>query len=287
MLPQSEESKILATYTVSPETDVIAERDTKEVQVTLTTIKRGDINLPMHINIVGTNNSQPIILNICAVSVGPPVKVTPEELDFGQVEVLKDYTQKVTIVNASKIPAEFYTFTKQKISIFKPLIKHAVLKPEEKMEVEVVCNADDSSKFSDILHFVVKDGTDKDVVLKAKGTGSTIYCVENLEYLNFETIYTFKTVVKEIFIQNRGRKSQKITWQKSRPVKKKKDEEDKQEEEAVFVIEPESETIPPKYGRNFKFIAHSSKKGRISEQFQLLSQIGTERKSNILKTMTI
>lgn len=64
---------------------MINERDTKEVQVTLTTIKRGDITLPLHINIVGTNNSQPNVLNICATSIGPPVKVTPEELDFGQV----------------------------------------------------------------------------------------------------------------------------------------------------------------------------------------------------------
>mgnify|MGYP000931519496 FL=1 len=185
MLPQSEESKILARYTVSPETDVIAERDSKEVQVTLVTIKRGEITLPLHINIVGTNNSQPNVLNICATSIGPPVKVTPEELDFGQVEVLKDYSQKVTIVNASKIPAEFHAFTKQKVSIFKPMIKHAILKPEEKLEVEVICNADDASKFNDILHFVVRDGNDRDVVLRARGTGSTIYCVENLEYLNF------------------------------------------------------------------------------------------------------
>jgi hydrocephalus-inducing protein len=36
--------------------------------------------------------------------------------------------------------------------------------------------ADDASKFSDILHFVVKDGKDKDIALKAKGVGSTIYC---------------------------------------------------------------------------------------------------------------
>jgi hydrocephalus-inducing protein len=101
-------------------------------------------------------------------------------------------------------------------------------------------------------------------------------------------VYTYKTIVKEIFIQNKGRKSQKISWQKRKPEKKKnKDEEEKTEEEQVFIIEPESETIPPKYGRNFKFIAHSTKKGKISEQFQLISQIGTERKPNILKTMTI
>lgn len=91
----------------------------------------------------------------------------------------------------------------------------------------MVCNADDASKFSDILHFVVKDGKDKDIALKARGVGSTIYCEENLESLNFGTIYTYKTAVKEIFIQNRGRKSQKLTWQRKKATEKKKKEEEK------------------------------------------------------------
>lgn len=60
----------------------------------------------------------------------------------------------------------------------------------------MICNADDSCKFSDILHFVIKDGNDKDVILKARGVGSTIYCAEDLENLNFGTIYTFKTEMK-------------------------------------------------------------------------------------------
>lgn len=72
------------------------------------------------------------------------------------------------------------------------------------------------------MHFVVKDGKDKDIILKAKGVGSTIYCDDNLEMLDFGNIYTFKTAVKEIFIQNRGRKSQKITWQRKKDVGKKK-----------------------------------------------------------------
>jgi hydrocephalus-inducing protein len=92
------------------------------------------------------------------------------------------------------------------------------------MEFDVVCNADDASKFNDILHFVVKDGKDKDIILKAKGVGSTIYCDDNLETLDFGNIYTYKTAVKEIFIQNRGRKSQKITWQRKKDVGKKKKE---------------------------------------------------------------
>lgn len=72
---------------------------------------------------------------------------------------------------------------------------------------------------------MVKDGKDKDVVLKAKGIGSTIYSDDNLEQLDFGNIYTFKTAVKEIFIQNRGRKSQKITWQRKKLLDKKKSKE--------------------------------------------------------------
>jgi hydrocephalus-inducing protein len=48
-----------------------------------------------------------------------------------------------------------------------------------------------------------------------------------LENLNFGIIYTYKTITKEIFIQNRGRKSQKITWQRKKSDGKKKNKEDK------------------------------------------------------------
>jgi hydrocephalus-inducing protein len=45
--------------------------------------------------------------------------------------------------------------------------------------------------------------------------------------LNFGTIYTYKTAVKEIFIQNRGRKPQKISWQRKKLVDKKKNKDEK------------------------------------------------------------
>lgn len=78
IVPQSEESKVLAKYTVSPETGVIDEKSSKELQITLVTCKLGEITLPLHVNIVGTNNNQPHLLNICANSDGPKVAVSPE-----------------------------------------------------------------------------------------------------------------------------------------------------------------------------------------------------------------
>jgi hydrocephalus-inducing protein len=135
VLPQSEESKILARYQVSPESDVIDPDSSKEIQVTLVTMKLNEINLQLHINIIGTNNGQPHLINLWANSIGPKVRVTPLEIDFGHVNVLQDYVRKVTITNDSKIPSDFHAFTKQKISIFRPIQKHAILKPDESIDI--------------------------------------------------------------------------------------------------------------------------------------------------------
>lgn len=59
------------------------------------------------------------------------------------------------------------------------------MKSDESMEIEVVCNADDAAKFTDTLHFVIKEGMDVDVALTARGTGSTIYSKDNLEEIHF------------------------------------------------------------------------------------------------------
>jgi hydrocephalus-inducing protein len=66
------------------------------------------------------------------------------------------------------------------------------LKPDESMEIEVVCNADDAVKFNDTLHFVIKEGMDVDVSLTAKGQGSTIYSKDNLEEIHFGVLYTHR-----------------------------------------------------------------------------------------------
>jgi len=61
------------------------------------------------------------------------------------------------------------------------------------MEIEVVCNADDSTKFLDTLHFVIKEGMDVDVALSARGVGSTVYSKDNLEDIHFGTLYTHRS----------------------------------------------------------------------------------------------
>lgn len=89
----------------------------------------------------------PVILNLMADSVGPIVVVDKEEIDYGNVEVLRDYNEKIRITNKSKIDAEYTAFTKSKESIWKIVQRHGILKPDEEKVVDVVCNADEVQKF--------------------------------------------------------------------------------------------------------------------------------------------
>ena len=56
------------------------------------------------------------------------------------------------------------------------------------------------------MHFVIKEGVDIDIVLKARGIGSTIFCKEDLSYVNFGINYTHRQITREIFVENKGRK---------------------------------------------------------------------------------
>lgn len=131
--------------------------------------------------------------------------------------MLKDYPQKLTLTNDSDIEADFHAFTKNKVSIFKPIQKHGIIRPKESCEIEVLCCADDAVKVNDVLHFVIKEGDDVEVQLRAKGIGSTLFCKDDLTYINMGVNYTFRKVTKEIFVENKGRKPQKLVWTLKKP----------------------------------------------------------------------
>lgn len=74
------------------------------------------------------------------------------------------------------------------------------------MEIEIICNADDRDIFRDVLHLIIKEGVDKDIPLYAKGIGNTIYSREDIKNIKFGTQYTYRNHLKEIFIENKGRR---------------------------------------------------------------------------------
>jgi len=75
VLPQNQESEVLAKYKVDLESGDIDPGKEVTIKVTLVTKKLGEITLPLSINIVGANNQLPYIINIVATSTGPSVEV--------------------------------------------------------------------------------------------------------------------------------------------------------------------------------------------------------------------
>jgi hypothetical protein len=58
-------------------------------------------------------------VNICAVSRGPRVELSSQEVKWGATDCLKDSIRKLTMTNASTIPAAFKTFIKNTRSVFR------------------------------------------------------------------------------------------------------------------------------------------------------------------------
>ncbi len=60
-----------------------------------------------------------------------------------------------------------------------------------------------------------------EVALRAKGVGSTLFCKDNLNLIDFGTEYTHNSITKEFFLENRGRKQMKIQWVRNMKMERK------------------------------------------------------------------
>jgi len=209
IVPQDDQSKRIAIYEVEPKSGEIDPKSPCTINMTLRTETLNNIRIPLYIKVEGYHI--PFMITIMAHSIGPIVSLNRYELDYNNVYVLKDYTEKLTVKNESQIKAEYTAFTKNKESIWKVIQRHGVLDPGDEKEIEVVCNADDLIKFSDTLHIIINNGTDLEVALRAKGIGSTLFCKEDLNNIvEFDIQYTHNNCTREFFLENRGRKPMKI-----------------------------------------------------------------------------
>jgi hydrocephalus-inducing protein len=135
----------MATFDVDCWSSVIEPRQKQVVNVSLKSEILGIIHVDLRVKLEG--HAIPVLIQLNADSIGPIVEVDREDIDYGNVEVLRDYTEKIRIKNQSRIDAEFTAFTKNKESIWKVVQRHGILKPDEEKVVDVVCNADEVQKF--------------------------------------------------------------------------------------------------------------------------------------------
>jgi hydrocephalus-inducing protein len=157
------------------------------------------------------------------------------------------------------------------------------------------------------------------VALRAKGIGSTLYCKDNLNTIDFGTEYTFSNITREFFLENRGRKQMKIQWVRNVKLERKappsapggkKPEEEKgdatsskkptgndktsnaeaqsqggekegEETKQVFTVIPDNIVLNPKMGIMVQFRANSPLVGKIIENWLCNVTSGGERKPKV------
>ena len=147
---------------------------------------------------------------------------------------------------------------------------------------------------------------DVEVQLKAKGTGSTLFTKVKMEQIDFGTEYTHKTVPRQYFLENRGRKPMKIQWVRQNKVDRKKKAGDaaakatatdaatamkrtgsvsgenaKEEEQFVFSVVPDQITLGPRMGIMVEVRAYSHHIGQVAEPWECQVTVGSERKPRV------
>jgi len=78
ILPQDQQSKLLALAITDDIEGIIPPNKSIDVNITLQTQKTGIIRIPLHVKIIGTNIA-PYTINLIATSVGPSVEVSQAE----------------------------------------------------------------------------------------------------------------------------------------------------------------------------------------------------------------
>lgn len=294
ILPQDEQTKMLAEYEPDQVQGSVPAASSHVVTLTLTSKKIGQLQIPLSCRILGHNVPHPLMLT--ANSIGPIVNVDPVILDWGNIKCLERITRTVKLTNDSVIDASVRAFMKSKASLWTVEPKSIQLKPHETVPLSLTLAIDETIKMSDVMHLVVTDGKDATVTVRAKGIDTPVTCSEALDIIDFGIQYTTRTIMREVLIENRGRQPRKLVWvpeagvKKKRPshgrnstpdsdhTKKRGAEVVEEEEPPVFSVIPDTLTLEGKTAYRFQFSAVCSHPGPMSEIFLCQEFVAAERK---------
>ena len=213
--PQAEHSTIIGTYaTETGRKGTIDAHGKISIPVSLTCEKLGKINLPLMVRISG---SEKPALNcaLCAQCIGPNVVLDPpqeEGINWGPTPCLTDTTRTLKITNDSLIPAPFRCYFKNPRSVFRVDTNSGMLAPQESIEITLTAHLDDTITHKESLNILVHEGASISFPLVAKGTGTTLFCVENIANIDFGFQFTTNQCERRYLVQNRGRRAQTLQW---------------------------------------------------------------------------
>ncbi|CAM9551896.1 unnamed protein product [Chrysoparadoxa australica] len=210
-LPQDPSTHALARVVAEPAEGQVPPGGSTEVKIWLTCEMLRQFRLSLTCEILGSTDF-PLQCTVSALSRGPMIESDVPALNWGNIESLRDWTKEVVISNPSKIPAPFKTFISSARSKFRVDVRDGVIAPGKEVTLSVTANLDDTVHHSDELHIIVSEGENKKIPLVARGVGTTMWCPENLQEIDFGVVFSSSTSVKKITLENKGRRQQSLRW---------------------------------------------------------------------------
>ncbi|KAL9642363.1 hypothetical protein ABK040_007361 [Willaertia magna] len=271
----SEEEKAKYDCIVDAPLGIISNRSTHKIQFTLSPKDLGAIEFPILIKILGSEKP-PFKVIINANSIGPSVNITENSIDWGKVAVLTPHDRTIVLTNSSPIPAKFVAQF-QKKSIFQAKETQGIIPPNSEIQFEVQATLDDTIRFVDEVIFDVQYGDKLPVKLIASGKGNTVIPTgESIELIDFGDQFTSTIFQRQISLENKGRKSQKVVWTF-----------EKKDKTPVFKIIPDKVTIPPKTLQVFTIEGFSDTENTVQEEWtcKLLAKVEKEIANTTLKSV--
>ena len=187
-----------------------------DVDIALTAGTTGDILVNGLVEIAG-QPEQPLDFKCGALGEGPVLSVSPVELKWGKQAVLKGNVKEIRLSNESEIAATFECLLK-KGEVFKCTPSSGTLDAGATVILQVAATLDDTIAFSDMMIVAVSNGCALHVPLHASGTGTTIWCQERLDTVDFGKQFSKDECVKTYTLVNKGRRQQKLVFKLDSPL---------------------------------------------------------------------
>lgn len=215
-------SKGLAVYTADPSQGTVPAHGSVDVPFTLSTERLGTINLPVDIHVPGCSRS-PLRFTIQARSCGPDICVSESSgdtsskkdvssLDFGRIKCLRKHEKTLYVTNTCPVSTRVHAVVAGKDSSFEINTNELSLEAGEQKAVRVTALLEGATRVQDSLYFLVSEGSERTISLRAIGTGTALEADEDITTINFGTVFRCSSFERSFTIANMGRKTQTLVW---------------------------------------------------------------------------
>ncbi|KAF1330314.1 Hydrocephalus-inducing protein, partial [Globisporangium splendens] len=208
---QDGQLRAIATYNASEFSGSIGPNEKVMVEIYLSCEKLGSIRLPMAVTVPGSTEL-PLSATLTALATGPKVELDQPEIHWGNCTCLADHERVLRMTNMSLIPAPYKTFIRNARSKFQIGRKEGVLSPGESVEFLLVANLDDTILLKDQLHILISEGENRIVPLAMKGIGTTTWPPSELRVIDFSHQMTNIECEWSCTLEDKGKRSQVLTW---------------------------------------------------------------------------